>query len=286
MPEKEPEKERAISRRDFLKYSLAGALAVAWALSDVKKIATFGNTQATSTPEGPTGTPDYPTDAPEDLVENSTPTPEVTPEITPAVEPKEVLLSSVSLSLKDRNNNSLVNEVAKRNILLCLAYMNGSVNKAGEINWNVVESPFQGSFTLQPKEVFAFHDQVLPQFAPVAVTTKSNFSFEQGYQYDGHYYGAGVCDLASLICWAAKTAGLDKTYAPTKHTKPIPGVPKEYAVAIYYDLGNPYQNLYIPNSLDNPVVFNFNYDGETLTVDIVKKNQNLPNSPQEVSKSE
>jgi len=54
-------------------------------------------------------------------------------------------------------------------------------------------------------------------------------------------------------------------YSPSNHNfAKINDVPKEYGVAILSP--NPLGNLYIINSLDQPVTFNFDYDGENLVV--------------------
>ena len=190
---------------------------------------------------------------------------------SPITEQREIILSSKSISLNDRHPKKVVNEVIRKNILLCLAYMNRNVDNSSEIDWAVVDSPSQYEFTLQPGEIFAFQDKVLPQYAPTAVTTRSNYSSEQGFLWDGKRYGGGVCDLASLMCWAAKTAGLNQTYVPTNHTGLIPGIPDEYIVSIFYGWEEDTHNLYIPNNMDKPVCFEFNYDGNDLSVNVIKK---------------
>jgi hypothetical protein len=81
--------------------------------------------------------------------------------------------------------------------------------------------------------------------------------------------------LASFIYLVAKDSGLTAV-SPTDHDfAKIPDVPKEYGVSIY-DLPGAFetsarQNLYITNNLDKPVSFKFKYDGEFLTIDVVKK---------------
>jgi hypothetical protein len=192
-------------------------------------------------------------------------------EVSPVTEQREIILSSKSISLNDRHPNWVINGIVRKNILLCLAYMNGDVDNASEIDWTVVDSPSNYKFTLQPNEVFAFQEKVLPQYTPATITTRSNYSFEQGFLWDGKIYGGGVCDLASLMCWAAKTAGLNQTYAPTNHSKPIPGIPDEYTVSIFSGWEEATHNLYIPNNMDKPVSFEFSYDGNDLSVNVVKK---------------
>ena len=129
--------------------------------------------------------------------------------------------------------------------------------------------------TLQPGEVFAFHDDTLPQFAgKKIVTTNAHFDASQGFRTDGEYFGDGVCHFASLINWAARDAGLT-VVAPTNHDfAVIPEISREYGTAIYYSPGetdvNEQQNLYVENNFDKPVTFVFTYDGTELKVSIYK----------------
>ena len=161
-----------------------------------------------------------------------------------------------------------VSNVFKDNILLNLAYLNGTVKSASDINWAEIQKPFSFKFTLKPNETFAFHDQVLPEFnGKIALTTNARFSKQDGFKTDGLYYGDGVCQLASLISWAAKDANLT-VKAPSNHDfAAIPEVPKSEGVAVFYDPSNPSkgyrENLYITNNQDKPVDFNFVYlDGQ------------------------
>lgn len=184
-----------------------------------------------------------------------------------------VALASRSFSLEDRYNNKFVNDVFKDNILLTLKYMNGSVKSKADLNWASVEAPFHYEFTLEPGQVFAFHDGVLPQYkGKVAVTTGVLFNSLEGFKYDGDLVGDGVCHLASLIYWAAKDAGVE-AYAPSNHNfAKINDVPKEYGVGIMAP--SPLGNLYITNNKDVPVTFAFGYDGTNLTVSVLTTKAN------------
>jgi len=83
------------------------------------------------------------------------------------------------------------------------------------VNWNEVEAFTSYEVVLKPGEVFAFHEDVLPQFNhKVIKTTHTHFNSQEGFKSDGYLIGDGVCHLASLINWAAKDAGL-KVTAPT-----------------------------------------------------------------------
>ena len=187
----------------------------------------------------------------------------------------DVVLATHDFSLEDRYGNGFVNDVFKDNILLTLAYMGGSVKAKNDISWDKVTAPASYAFTLLPGQEFAFHDQILPQYkGDVVKTTNAHFNYTDGFKSDGYLTGDGVCHLASFIYWAAKDAGLTAV-APTNHNfANIPDVPKQYGVAIY-DLPGAFessalQNLYITNNLDKPVTFEFNYDGASLKVNVVK----------------
>lgn len=156
-----------------------------------------------------------------------------------------------AFSLSNRYADPGVNDVFRYNILHTLERMDAK----------------SYSFTLNPGEVFAFHDDVLPQFkGRVAQTMNAHFNYEDGFKSDGYLMGDGVCHLASLLYWAARDAGL-ATLVPTNHNfADIPEVPKEYGVSIFaYD---PMQNLYITNTFDKPVRFTFVVNATDLTVKI------------------
>ncbi len=185
------------------------------------------------------------------------------------------LLASHSMSLADRYPVPSVNEVFKNNILLTLAYMSGTVKVPSQINWDNLHKPFRYEMTLQPGQVFAFHDDVLPEFAgKQVVTTNAHFDATEGFLYDGDLYGDGVCHFASLINWAAKDAGL-RVVAPTRHDfAKIADIDPKYGTAIYDAVGsdsaNQAQNLYIENTFDKPVKLVFFYANNTLTVSVYK----------------
>ncbi len=188
---------------------------------------------------------------------------------------KDQFVVAKEISLENRYDNKFVNDVFKDNILLNIAYMSGKISNKSDINWNNIEKPFNYKFTLLPAKTFAFHDDVLPQYKDsVAITTKSNFNFQDGFKSDGYLTGDGVCHLASLIYWAAKAANLE-TYAPRNHDfARIPQIDREYGVAIYKMPGqtqsNELQNLYVTNNRQNPVVFEFDYDGKNLKLSILE----------------
>lgn len=179
-----------------------------------------------------------------------------------------------SFSLTDRYPNPWVSGIFKDNILLTLGYMDHEVKNPANVNWSLIDKPQSYSFTLNPGKVFAFHEDVLPQFeGKVAATMHAHFNYADGFKSDGYVNGDGVCHLASLIYWAAKDAGL-ATLAPTNHNfATIPEVPKEYGVSIFYSPGahdsNAEENLYITNTFDKPVHFAFAYDGTSLTVKVI-----------------
>ena len=176
-----------------------------------------------------------------------------------------VVLASHSFSLENRYDNEFVNGVFKDNILLALNYLDNRVKAKSDINWETIEQPFQIEFTLETGQKFAFHEATLPDYSENLVkTTNAHFIGEEGFKSDGNLIGDGVCHLASLMYWVAKDAGLT-AYSPSNHNfAKVNDVPKEYGVAILSP--DPLGNLYIVNSLEKPVTFSFDYNGENLIV--------------------
>lgn len=191
---------------------------------------------------------------------------------SPSVQPASHIFGSREFSLEKRYPDKWVSDIFKDNILLNLAYLRGTV-RGSNIDWDEVKKPFQYEFKLNKDEVFAFHDDVLPQFkGKVVKTTDAHFNSYEGFKYDGWLVGDGVCHLASIIYWAAKDAGLE-ALAPTNHDfMPIPEIPREFGVSIYNYPGKGYtnevQNLYIKNNKDKPISIVFDYNGENLKVSV------------------
>jgi hypothetical protein len=189
--------------------------------------------------------------------------------------PKDSVLAVKSMSLNNRYPQSFVNNVFKENILLTLAYMQQR-NTIKPVNIQGIDKPFRFSLKLRKGEVFAFHDSVLPEYdGKIVATTHAHFNYQEGFVSDGYLTGDGVCHLASLINFAAKSAGL-KADAPTSHDfANIPEVPKEYGVAIYTIPAEPttsaLQNLYITNTLTSDVTIAFDYQNSILKVSILKQ---------------
>ncbi|HZE87275.1 MAG TPA: VanW family protein [Methylomirabilota bacterium] len=195
------------------------------------------------------------------------------PSVTKVYSSNEHLLSQHTMSLEDRYANKSVNDVFKDNILLTIAYLSGKVKDPAKIDWNQVRSNSEYNLVLNPGEVFAFHDDVLPEFDGKTIkTTNAHFGPSEGFVSDGFLYGDGVCHFASLINWAARDAGL-KVTAPTNHDfANIPDVPKENGTAIYTTAGkssaSELQNLYFENNFDKPVHMVFTYANNTLTISL------------------
>jgi len=185
------------------------------------------------------------------------------------------------MSLQDRYADKGVNEVMKDNILLTLAYMRGIVHSSSDIDWERVRKPFDYVFTLKPGETYAFQKDSLAEFEhSITVTTNLHFASQEGFKTDGYLYGDGVCHLASLFYWAAKTANL-YAVAPTNHDfAQINEIPREYSVAIYSQPDeketNANQNLYIQNNFAVSVSFEISYDGKNLEVKIKKNTEENP----------
>jgi len=185
------------------------------------------------------------------------------------------VLTEKSFSLQKRYGDKFVNDVFKDNILLTLAYMDGKVTKAADINWEAIEKSQEFKLTLKPGEVFTFHEDVLPSYQGKTIkSTNAHFNAQDGFKFSGLYFGDGVCHLASLIYWAAIDAGLEAQRPASHDFMPIAEVPKEYGVSIYYMPGsrdaNAHQNLYVTNNKDKDIRFVFNYDGDNLKVQITE----------------
>lgn len=190
--------------------------------------------------------------------------------------PRWQILAQRTISLETRQPDKWVNDVFKDNILLNIAYMKGSILQNKPINWAEIRKPFLYEFTLKPKEVFAFHEDVYPMYQNKLIkTTQAHFNWSEGFRSDGYLVGDGVCHLASFIYWAAKDAKLE-ALAPTNHDfAVITEVPRQFGVAIYYMPGNKQlnvsRNLYIVNTKQNPITFKFVYDGIKLKVMVIEK---------------
>lgn len=191
--------------------------------------------------------------------------------VRPVVNQSE--LASHVMPLNDRYPVPSVNTVFRDNILLVLHYMAGTVKKADEISWDSVRKPFTYEFRLEPGEVFAYHDGVLPEYqGKKLVTTNAHFNAQEGFVSDGYLYGDGVCHFASLMTWVARDAGL-KVEARVRHDfANVPDVPRVHGTSIYADPGESFneqnQNLYIENTNDKPVKFVFEYKDDELTFSV------------------
>lgn len=186
------------------------------------------------------------------------------------------VIGEKQFSLEDRYAVKSVNEIMKKNILLNLAYLNGTVTKKSDIDWIKVTSPFHFEKTLGANETFAFHEIVRSEYKDnLAFTTKAHFNASDGFLSDGYLYGDGVCHLASLINWAALDAGLN-TVVPKDHRSVahIPEIPDDYGVSIYMNResgAGANNNLYITNTKDHAVIFHFDFDGQQLKVYVTEK---------------
>lgn len=172
------------------------------------------------------------------------------PEYLRVLGDQEEILAEHSLDLTSRDEDSYVNEIFAYNIFLALEYLS------------------EEEFTLAHGEVFAFHDNVLPEFAEPKITMNSEFFVDEGYKSIGGLGGNGVCHLASLMNWVASEAGL-AVVAPNSHSfAPVPGVPKEYGTSIRSQ--SPNQNLYLRNNFSYPVKFVFTIEESLMTLRVIK----------------
>lgn len=189
----------------------------------------------------------------------------------PAVQ--EHVIGEHAMSLDTRYANQWVNNVFKDNILLNVAYLSGKVKKASDINWNEIRKPSTSEITLNPGDVFAYHDDILPEYKGKTITTQnSHFGAGDGYRSSGLLFGDGVCHLASLMNWAARDAGLTVVSKVNHNFANIPEVPREYGTSIYATGSNStngqMQNLYIENTKAHPVRIVFTYADNILKVSI------------------
>jgi hypothetical protein len=186
------------------------------------------------------------------------------------------LLAARDLSLANRHQAASINDVFAKNILLNLAYLEGSVSQKSDIDWSQVTQPFEFGVTLNPGQTFAYHDDVLDEYQDsVALTTNTYFHAADGYLSSGFLYGDGVCHLASIINWAAQDAGLEVVVTKLHSIAPIPDVPDEYGVSIYTVEGvkgsGARNNLYITNNQVYPVEFRFIHQDNTIRVELHRK---------------
>ena len=153
------------------------------------------------------------------------------------------ILATKTMDLNIRARGESVNQVFKYNILLAV-------------------EKFDDGFVLEPGEVFAFHQQARPEFADQPLKTGfTRYEASEGYQTTLGLPGNGVCHLATLMNWAASEAGLEVTALVNHDFAPVPGAPREYGTSIRYmpdgSRNSANQNLYIKNTLDQPVEFIF-----------------------------
>ena len=187
-----------------------------------------------------------------------------------ALQPNQIVLSEHSFSMANRYKVESVNQVFKKNMLLNLAYLDGTVTSKKDIDWAKIDAPIHTSFTLKPGETFAYHEDILAKYDNVTVTTKANFNASDGFLSDGYLFGDGVCQLASLINWVAQDAHLE-VYVPKNHDfAAIPDVPREYGVSIYVNPtskgSGANNNLYVTNTTGHDIEFHFDYSEGILRV--------------------
>lgn len=188
----------------------------------------------------------------------------------------EKILASRQMSLENRYAVKSVSDVMKKNILLNLAYLSGTVKTKADIDWNKLLQDSEYTFTLKPNEVFAFHDSVLEAYAGrVVKTTNATFHSREGFLSDGYLVGDGVCHFASIIYWAAFDAGLDVLRTKDHDFAKIEEVPKEFGVSIYVNPTNGYgarNNLYVTNNKEHDIKFRFEYKaGGDLKVSVIEE---------------
>jgi len=199
------------------------------------------------------------------------------------VEQKQILVQH-ELDLASRLPDEYGSQVFADNILLTLHYLKGDEgglmvdngkSMSGNINWEKARQPFEASFTLEPGEVFAYHDTILPEFNGLHLkTTNAHYNLREGFKPLAGLPGNGVCHLASLINWVASDAGLEVVAKVNHNFYPVFGVPKENGTSIRWGPNGEYnsrnQNLYIRNNFSFPVTFGFEIKGNLVLLSIIK----------------
>jgi hypothetical protein len=204
----------------------------------------------------------------------------------------ETILAEKTMDLNNRYPIKSVNDVFGYNIRLAMYYLGeipafvesdstsagkGEFGKLGSLGEFAIPENFEVRLVLNPGEVFAFHDNVLPEFKDKTIKTiGSKFISAEGYKSSGALVGDGVCHLASLINWAATDAGLSVLAKVDHDFRAIPGIPKEFGTSIKYaeQGGNSQnQNLYITNNQDFPVEFRFEVNKDNVKIQILKEEE-------------
>lgn len=175
--------------------------------------------------------------------------------ISPLGKIQSKVLVEHKIDLSKRNEDQKVNEVFAYNVLLTVEY-------------------FKNGFELEPGETFAFHETILPEFEDKTLKTGwTKYTKQEGYKTTLGLVGNGACHLASLINWTASKADLKVVSKVNHNFAEIPGVPKEHGTSIRYtpdgSLNSRSQNLYVTNNKNHPVRFEFETEGQFLTLRIL-----------------
>ncbi len=199
------------------------------------------------------------------------------------VEQRQVLATH-EFDLTNRLPDEYGNQVFADNILLTLRYLkkdqeslkvDGEKKIQGNVNWEKVREPFEVSIVLEPGEVFAYHDTILPEFHGLPLkTTNAHFTLSEGYKSLSGLPGNGVCHLATLINWVASESGLEVISKVDHDFYPVPGVPRKNGTSIRWGPNGEYnsrnQNLYVKNNFDFPVIFEFEASETVVIFKILK----------------
>lgn len=182
---------------------------------------------------------------------------------------KKVILASETMDLSYRYPVESVSKGFKENILVNLYHfskINSGVDERGtETNNSQVDVPSNFAITLNPGEVFAFHDKISSEFSKdKVITPNSGYGANDGYILISGLYGNGVCHLATLMNYVAQKAGVE-VVALTRHDfAAIPGFDREYGTSISYGNCPERQNLYIKNNKEYPLDLGFTLAGDNL----------------------
>lgn len=185
------------------------------------------------------------------------------------VDKTKLVLSTGTMDLSYRYPIENTSRVFAENILVNLYHLSrlgkGESEQITEGFKPQENVPASFSLTLQPGEVFAFHDQVLNQYKESKIVApEGGYRPKDGYILLGGLYGNGVCHLATLMNYVARRSGVEVT-ALTRHDfAPVPGFDREYGTSISTGNSPERQNLYIKNDKEMPLELKFDLQGNEL----------------------
>lgn len=189
------------------------------------------------------------------------------------VDKTKLVLSTGRMDLSYRYPIENTSKVFTENVLVNLYHLS-RLNKSEDAqipqDFKFQENvPASFSLTLQPGEVFAFHDRVLNQYKDSKIIApEGGYRPQDGYILLGGLYGNGVCHLATLMNYVAQHSGVEVTSLTRHDFAPVPGFDREYGTSISTGNAPEKQNLYIKNDKEMPLELKFDLQGNELVFTI------------------